>query len=133
MGTRVKLTRVVFLAPALLVLDAECTLLHDSGEFAALCERFEQVLRLLSDALPGARVGRFWEAVATFESTRRYDRARYAAAGRQFRQLEPAHELVVEYRRAQSDMEGAKELAGEDVELAEREAKMRAGEGAAVN
>ncbi|MFO1400165.1 MAG: winged helix-turn-helix domain-containing protein [Steroidobacteraceae bacterium] len=41
--------------------------------------RFEQVLGLLNDRLPGARVGRFWEAVATFESGRRYDRARYAA------------------------------------------------------
>jgi predicted ATPase/DNA-binding winged helix-turn-helix (wHTH) protein len=41
--------------------------------------RFEQVVGLLNDALPAARVGRFWEAVATYESTRRYDRARYAA------------------------------------------------------
>jgi peptide chain release factor 1 len=47
------------------------------------------------------------------------DRERYAQVGREFRQLEPAHELVVEYRRVQSDMEGAKELAGEDAELAE--------------
>lgn len=31
----------------LLMLDAECTLLHDRGEFAALCERFEQVLQRL--------------------------------------------------------------------------------------
>ncbi len=34
---------------------------------------------LLSDGLPRARVGRFWEATATFESTRQCDRARYAA------------------------------------------------------
>ena len=31
----------------LLMLDAECTLLHDRGDFAALCERFEQVLQRL--------------------------------------------------------------------------------------
>lgn len=47
------------------------------------------------------------------------DRNRYAEVGREFRQLEPAHELVSEYRRAQSDMEGAEELAGEDAEFAE--------------
>lgn len=47
------------------------------------------------------------------------DRQRYAEVGREFRQLEPAHELVTEYRRAQSDMEGAEELADEDPEFAE--------------
>lgn len=31
----------------LLVLDADCTLLHDRGDFAVLCERFEQVLQRL--------------------------------------------------------------------------------------
>lgn len=41
--------------------------------------RFAQTVALLSDALPQARVGRFWEAVATYESTRQCDRARYAA------------------------------------------------------
>jgi predicted ATPase/DNA-binding winged helix-turn-helix (wHTH) protein len=41
--------------------------------------RFAQAVTLLSDALPHARVGRFWEAVATYESTRQCDRARYAA------------------------------------------------------
>ena len=34
---------------------------------------------MLSDGLPRARVARFWEAIATFESTRQCDRARYAA------------------------------------------------------
>ncbi|HXV39827.1 MAG TPA: winged helix-turn-helix domain-containing protein [Steroidobacteraceae bacterium] len=34
---------------------------------------------LLSDAAPLARVARFWEAVATYDSTRQHDRARYAA------------------------------------------------------
>ncbi len=38
-----------------------------------------QTVGLLSDGLPRARVGRFWEATATFESTRQCDRARYAA------------------------------------------------------
>jgi peptide chain release factor 1 len=47
------------------------------------------------------------------------DRERYADVGREYRQLEPAHELVVEYRRAESDMEGAKDLIDEDAEFAE--------------
>ena len=41
--------------------------------------RYEQAVRLLNDTLPRARVGRFWEAVATYDSTRQCDRARYAA------------------------------------------------------
>ena len=41
--------------------------------------RYPQVLTLLSDALPRARIGRFWEAIATYDSTRQWDRARYAA------------------------------------------------------
>ncbi len=41
--------------------------------------RFDQTVRLLTDTLPPARVGRFWEAVATYDSTRQCDRARYAA------------------------------------------------------
>ncbi|MBJ7355408.1 MAG: peptide chain release factor 1 [Thermoleophilaceae bacterium] len=47
------------------------------------------------------------------------DRERYADVGREYRQLEPAHELVVEYRRAESDMEGAKDMIDEDEEFAE--------------
>lgn len=42
-------------------------------------DRFEQAVTLLSDALPPARIGRFWEAVASYDSSRQYDRARYAA------------------------------------------------------
>ena len=42
-------------------------------------ERYELILTLLSDALPRARVARFWEAIATYDSTRQCDRARYAA------------------------------------------------------
>ena len=41
--------------------------------------RYSQVLALLSDSLPRARVGRFWEAIAAYDSTRQCDRARYAA------------------------------------------------------
>ena len=41
--------------------------------------RFAQTVTLLSDAVPRARTGRFWEAVATYESSRQCDRARYAA------------------------------------------------------
>lgn len=58
------------------------------------------------------------------------DRVRYADVGREYRQLEPAHELVVEYRRCQSDMEGAKDLIDEDSEFAElyETSKTRIGE-----
>jgi predicted ATPase/DNA-binding winged helix-turn-helix (wHTH) protein len=41
--------------------------------------RYSQVLALLSDGLPRARIGRFWEAIAAYDSTRQCDRARYAA------------------------------------------------------
>jgi predicted ATPase len=41
--------------------------------------RFAQAVTLLSDSLPRDRTGRFWEAVATYDSTRQCDRARYAA------------------------------------------------------
>jgi predicted ATPase len=50
------------------------TELHAEGR-----ARYPQVLALLSDALPRARVGRFWEAIASYDSTRQCDRARYAA------------------------------------------------------
>jgi peptide chain release factor 1 len=42
------------------------------------------------------------------------DRARYAAVGREYRELEAAHELAVEYRRLHDDLEGAQELLAED-------------------
>lgn len=38
-----------------------------------------EAVGLLSDRIPGARIGRFWEATATYDSTRQWDRARYAA------------------------------------------------------
>jgi predicted ATPase/DNA-binding winged helix-turn-helix (wHTH) protein len=41
--------------------------------------RYSQLLGLLSDSLPRTRVGRFWEAIATYDSTRQSDRAHYAA------------------------------------------------------
>jgi predicted ATPase/DNA-binding winged helix-turn-helix (wHTH) protein len=41
--------------------------------------RYSQVLSLLSDGLSRARTARFWEAIATYDSTRQCDRARYAA------------------------------------------------------
>ncbi len=53
--------------------------------------RYTNVLALLSDELPRARIGRFWEAIATYDSTRQCDRARYAA------------ELAVEMHAATSD------------------------------
>jgi predicted ATPase/DNA-binding winged helix-turn-helix (wHTH) protein len=41
--------------------------------------RYAQALTLLTDSQPRARIGRFWEAIATYDSTRQCDRARYAA------------------------------------------------------
>jgi predicted ATPase/DNA-binding winged helix-turn-helix (wHTH) protein len=41
--------------------------------------RYSQVLALLSDSLSRIRIGRFWEAIAAYDSTRQCDRARYAA------------------------------------------------------
>jgi predicted ATPase/DNA-binding winged helix-turn-helix (wHTH) protein len=41
--------------------------------------RYAQVLALLHDKLPRARVGRFWESIAAYDSARQCDRARYAA------------------------------------------------------
>jgi peptide chain release factor 1 len=42
------------------------------------------------------------------------DQRRYAEVGRGYRQLEPAHELAVEWRRATDDAAGARELLAED-------------------
>jgi peptide chain release factor 1 len=42
------------------------------------------------------------------------DRSRYAEVGREYRELEPAHELAAEYRKLLDDLEGAKELLAED-------------------
>ncbi|HEY1593771.1 MAG TPA: peptide chain release factor 1 [Thermoleophilaceae bacterium] len=47
------------------------------------------------------------------------DRERYAAVGRAYRQLEPAHELAREYRQAADDAAGARELLAEDGDDAE--------------
>ncbi len=44
------------------------------------------------------------------------DRERYAAAGRAYRQLEPAAKLAGEWRRARDDAAGAQELISEDGE-----------------
>jgi predicted ATPase/DNA-binding winged helix-turn-helix (wHTH) protein len=41
--------------------------------------RYSQVLARLHDGLPRARVGRFWEAIAAYDSARQCDRARFAA------------------------------------------------------
>ena len=42
------------------------------------------------------------------------DRARYAEVGREYRELEPAHELAREYLKLRDDLEGARELLAED-------------------
>ncbi len=41
--------------------------------------RYAQLLAHLSADLPRARVGRFWEAIAAYDSERRFERAQYAA------------------------------------------------------
>jgi peptide chain release factor 1 len=47
------------------------------------------------------------------------DRERYAEVGREYRELQPARELAVEYATLKDDLEGARELLaeGEDAEL----------------
>jgi predicted ATPase/DNA-binding winged helix-turn-helix (wHTH) protein len=40
---------------------------------------YDQQVCLLADSLPLARLGRFWEAAATYHSMARFDRARYSA------------------------------------------------------
>src|SRR5919109_4321555 len=42
------------------------------------------------------------------------DRARYAEVGREYRELEPVHELAREYLKLRDDLEGARELLAED-------------------
>jgi peptide chain release factor 1 len=42
------------------------------------------------------------------------DRARYAEVGREYRDLEPAYRLTLEYRKLRDDFEGARELLAED-------------------
>jgi peptide chain release factor 1 len=61
------------------------------------------------------------------------DRERYAAVGREYRELEPAHELALEYRKLYDDLEGARELLAEDgddpeLRLVVSEAPQRLGE-----
>jgi peptide chain release factor 1 len=42
------------------------------------------------------------------------DRARYAEVGREYRELQPAHELATEYLKLRDDLDGARELLAED-------------------
>ncbi|MGZ8665712.1 MAG: peptide chain release factor 1 [Solirubrobacterales bacterium] len=42
------------------------------------------------------------------------DRERYAQVGRDYRELEPAHALALEYLRLRDDLEGAREMLAED-------------------
>ena len=41
--------------------------------------QYAKAVALLTDTLPRARIGRFWEAIAAYDSTRQCDRARFAA------------------------------------------------------
>jgi peptide chain release factor 1 len=61
-------------------------------------ERFAELERRMSDP----------EVIA--------DRERYAEVGREYRELEPAHELAVRWRQLSGDVEGAEELLAEDGE-----------------
>ncbi|MEA2387103.1 MAG: peptide chain release factor 1 [Thermoleophilaceae bacterium] len=49
------------------------------------------------------------------------DRERHADLGRQYSALRPAHELAIEWRRAHSDAEGAREMLAEDEDPETRE------------
>ncbi len=59
-------------------------------------ERFAELERQMSDP----------EVIA--------DRERYAEVGREYRELEPAHELAREFAQLRDDVEGARELLAED-------------------
>jgi len=59
-------------------------------------ERFAELERLMADP----------EVIA--------DREGYAAVGREYRELQPAHALATEYRKLRDDLEGARELLAED-------------------
>ncbi len=48
--------------------------LHAEG-----CAQYDQAVALLTDSMPRARIGRFWSAIAAYDSTRQCDRARFAA------------------------------------------------------
>jgi peptide chain release factor 1 len=56
------------------------------------------------------------------------DRARYAEVGRAYRQLGPAHQLAQEWRRAEDDAAGARELLSEDGDDPELRELLRASE-----
>ena len=56
------------------------------------------------------------------------DRERYADVGRQYRALEPAHELAKEWRRWTSDAEGARELLAEEEDEETRDLLRKADE-----
>jgi len=56
------------------------------------------------------------------------DRERYAEVGRAWRALEPAHELAREFRQAQSDAAGARELLAEEGEDPGLRAELEAAE-----
>lgn len=47
--------------------------------FTEARQTYDELMRLLSNTLPLARLGRFWEAASTFHSMARFDRARYCA------------------------------------------------------
>ena len=54
------------------------------------------------------------------------DRERYAAVGREYRDLQPARELALEYSTLKDDLEGARELLEEVVSKADGALKARA-------
>ena len=56
------------------------------------------------------------------------DRERYAEVGREYRALEPAHELAQEWRTRTSDAEGAREMLAEDGEDPELRELLQAAE-----
>ena len=71
--------------------------------------------RSMIDALVGQIEGRFAELERQMSQPEVIaDRERYAEVGREYRDLEPAHQLAREWLTLKDDLEGARELLAED-------------------
>jgi predicted ATPase/DNA-binding winged helix-turn-helix (wHTH) protein len=64
---------------AVALYGASWPLFVESDQQAQARAAHADAVALLSDAIPKARLARFWEAVATYDSERQVDRARFAA------------------------------------------------------
>ncbi|MGH8244525.1 MAG: hypothetical protein ACRETY_14390, partial [Steroidobacteraceae bacterium] len=78
----------------------------------------DEAVGLLSDALPRARLARFWEAVATYDSERQVDRARYAAEIAARMHADAANDRARYYALMQLALNSCGELEGANCALA---------------